>query len=59
MAFKVLLVLLATLLTSGTERPKEVSTRGRRLCLCSDRVLRLSSLDSEVRDISPHVPIVK
>ena len=62
MAFKVQLVLLAlsTLLTSGTERSKEVSTRGRRLCLCSDRVLRLSSQDSEVsRDIAPHVPIGK
>ncbi|XP_020605804.1 uncharacterized protein LOC110044577 [Orbicella faveolata] len=49
MAFRVLLVLLAIsmLLTSGTERSKEVSTRGRRLCLCSERVLRLSSQDSE------------
>ena len=62
MAFRVLLVLLAIamLLTSGTERSKEVSARGRRLCLCSDRVLRLSSQGSEVsRDISFHVPIVK
>lgn len=49
MAFRVLLVLLAIsmLLTSGTERSKEVSARGRRLCLCSDRVLRMSSQDSE------------
>ena len=60
MAFRVLLVLLAIsmLLTSGTERSKEVSARGRRLCLCSDRVLRMLSQDSEVsRDISFHVPI--
>ena len=50
MAFKVLLVHLAIsmLLTSGTERSKEVSARGHRLCLCSDRVLRISSQDSEV-----------
>ena len=57
MAFKVLLVLLAIsiLLTSGTERSKDVFVRGRRLCLC-----RLPSQASEVsRDISFYVPVGK